>query len=194
MRLFFRVLLPAVQVLFTLALLGTDVGTRPLFGPPRFRMASRCDWDPSAVCGPVVLPVVVTRFGELNLPAIPLLEQPYVWLGGPDRPNQPWLVVLVGFAGVGLWFFVGHFLDDLTWALRKRLSPGRRIGGMMISLFVIIASFIVWIDSDLTSSVLSSQQSDIRLFSLLWVTFGCVMLLLQVRWSRAADLSLGSFV
>jgi len=188
MRWVFSALLPLAQSTFAIVLLLTNCGE------PRFRPVSRCDWDPSAVCGLVVLPAVATRFAELNLPAVPLLEQPYVWLGGPDHPNLPWLVTLLGFAGLGLWLFVGRFLDDLIGAVLTRPSPGRRICSKLCSVFVIISSCIVWIQSDITSSALSSPEPEIRLVALCWLVFGCITLLFQGRWSRGTNLALRSLV
>jgi hypothetical protein len=75
MRLSFRVLLPAAQAAFTIALALNNFGVVP------FRAASRCDWEPSAYCGPVVVPAAIARLVESNLPAVPVLALPYVWLG-----------------------------------------------------------------------------------------------------------------
>ena len=186
MRLFFRLVLPVAQVLFTLALLGTDVGWRPLFGTPRFRQISRCDWDESAVCGPVVLPAGASRFAEFNLPAIPLFEQPYVRLGGPNHPDLPPLVMLCGMAGIAIWFFVGRFLDDITVTLLKRPPTKRRIYDIIFWLFVIASSSIVWTESDITSSALSTKELTVEMAALLWLLFGGAALLLELRWLHAA--------
>src|SRR5713226_2170246 len=120
MRLSFRVLLPVAQAAFTIALVLTNSGAPRC--SERFRAVSRCDWDPSAYCEPVV-PAAIARLVESNLPVVPVLAPSYFWLGGPDHPNLPLLVKLCGLAGIGIWFFVGQFLDDIAAALLKDLSP-----------------------------------------------------------------------
>jgi hypothetical protein len=176
MRLSFRTLLPAAQAAFAIALLLTNSGA------PKFRSVSRCDWDPSVYCTPEI-PEVVARLVESNLPAVPVVAPLYVWLGGPEHPNLPSLVTLLGLAGIGIWFFVGQFLDDFVAALMKRLGPRRHIHDGLFSTFIIISSSVVFVESGLTSFALSSSQLVIRVSSLCWLVFGCTALLFQIGWS-----------
>lgn len=178
MRLSFRVLLPVALAVVTIALVLTNSGA------PRFRAASRCEWDPSAYCGPVAVPAAIGRLVESNLPAAPVLAVLYLWLGDPDHPNLPLLVKLVGLAGIGIWFFVGQLLDDIAAALLKDASPSRHIYDGLFSVFVIISSCVVFFESDITSFALSSDESVIRICSLCWVLFGCTALLFQIGWSK----------
>lgn len=178
MRLSFRVLLPAVQAAFTVALLLNNCGL------PSFRPATRCDWDPSAYCEPVRIPVVVARLVESNLPAVPVLAPPYVWLGGPDHPNLFLLVPLSGVVGVAIWFFVGQFLDDVAAAWLRRVSPRRHIFDGLSSVFVIISSCAVFVESDITSIALSSSELAIRICSSCWLVFGSTALVFQMCWSK----------
>jgi hypothetical protein len=170
MRLSFRVLLPAGQAAFTIALALTDFGVVP------FREANRCDWDSSAYCGPPAVPAVLAHFVEANLPAVPVLALPYVRLGGPDHPNLPLLGMLTGFLGIGIWFLIGVFLDDVA-ASEEHLSPTRHIYHRLFAVFIIISSCIVFVESDITSFALSSSESVIRVCSLCWGLFGFAALL-----------------
>jgi hypothetical protein len=178
MRLPFRMLLPVAQAAFTIALVLAN------YGLPRFRAASRCDFDPSAYCAPVAVPAAIGRLVESNLPAVPVLAASYVWLGGPDHPNLPLLVKLLGLAGIGIWFFVGQLLDDIAAALLKELRPRRHIYDGLFSVFVIISSCVVFVESDITSFALSSSESVIRICSLCWLSFGWTALLFQIGWRR----------
>jgi len=176
MRLYFRVLLPVAQATFTIALLLTNCGA------PQFRQVSRCDFDSSAYCAPPAVPAVTARFVELDLPAVPVLAPSYVWLGGPDHPNLPLLVMLFGLAGIGIWFFVGQFLDDVAAALLKHVSPRRRIYDGLFFVFIIMSSCAVFVESDIASFALSSSELVIRVCSMCWLVFGCTALLLQIGW------------
>jgi hypothetical protein len=175
MRLSFGVLLPTAQAAFTIALALTN------FGVASFRVARRCDWDSSAICRPAV-PSVVTDLVEANLPAVPVLALPYVWLGGPDHPNLPLLGMLIGLLGIGIWFLIGVFLDDVAAALVKHLSPRRHLYDRLFSVFVIVSSCAVFAESDITSFALSSSELVIRICSLCWLLFGCAALLFQFGW------------
>jgi hypothetical protein len=178
MRLSFRVLLPVAQAVFTLALVLTNSGAL------RFRAASNCDWEPSAYCGPVAVPAAIGHLVESNLPAGPVLAASYLWLGDPDHPNLPLLVKLFGLAGIAIWFFVGQLLDDVVAALLKDVSPRRHIYDGLFSVFVIISSCVVFVESDITSFALSSSESVIRICSLCWLLSGCTALLFQIGWSH----------
>jgi hypothetical protein len=177
MRLSFRVLLPVAQAAFTIVLVLTNCGE------PRFRAASLCDWDPSGYCGPAAVPAAIAQLVESNLPAVPVLAPSYSWLGGPDHPNLPLLVKLFGLAGIGIWFFVGQFLDDVAAALLKHLSPRRHIYDGLFAVFIIISSCAVFVESDITSFALSSSELVIRICSLCWLVFGCTALVFQIGWS-----------
>lgn len=177
MRLFFRVLLPAAQAAFTIALALNNFGVVP------FRAASRCDWEPSAYCGPVVVPAAIARLVESDLPAVPVLALPYVWLGGPEHPNLPLLGTLTGLVGIGIWFLIGIFLDDVAAALIEHRSPRRRIYDRLFCVFIIISSCAIFVESDITSLALSSSELVIRICSLGWLLFGCTALLFQIGWT-----------
>ncbi len=185
MRSYFKVLLPVAQAVLAIALLSSHCGA-PRFveatGPP--------DWQPS---GPPTLPSVVSRFVGSNLPAVPVLAPAYALLGGPEHPNTPWLVALVGLVGIGIWFFVGQFLDDVA-ALWKGLGRRRHIYDGLFSVFIIASSCIVFVESDITGIALSLDESVVRGYSLGWLVFGCTTLLFQVVWSRKTNMPLGSFV
>jgi hypothetical protein len=148
----FRALLPVAQAVFTITLVLTSSGA------PRFRAASRCDWEPSAYCGPLAVPAVIGRLVEANLPAAPVLAASYLWLGDPDHPNLPLLVTLFGLAGIGIWFFVGQLLDDIAAALLKHASPRRHIYDGLFSVFVVISSCVVFVESDITSFALLADK------------------------------------
>jgi hypothetical protein len=182
MRLSFRVLLPAAQAAFTIALALTKFGVVP------FREASFCGWDFSAYCTVAAVPAVIAHLVEANLPGVPVLALPYVWLGGPDHPNLPLLGMLTGLVGIGIWFLIGIFLDDVTEALVQRRRPRRHIYDRLFSIFIVISSCAVFIESDVTSFALSSSESVIRICSICWLLFGCTALLVQIGWiSRQAD-------
>jgi len=179
MRLTFRVLLPVAQAAFTIALVLTNSG-----GAPRFRAARLCDWEPSASCGPVAVPTAIARLVESDLPAVPVLAPSYLWIGGPDHPNLSLLVKLFGLAGIGIWFFVGQFLDDIAACLLKDLRPKRHIYDGLFSVFIIVSSCVVFVESDITSFALSSSEWVIRVYSLCWLLFGCTALLFQIGWIK----------
>jgi hypothetical protein len=181
MQFSFKVLLPAVQAAFTIALALTDFGVVP------FREASPCDWDSSAYCAPPAVPALVAHLVESNLPAVPVLALPYVWLGGPDHPKLPLMGMLIGFLGIGIWFAIGVFLDDVAAALIKHLIPTRHICDRLFSVFIIVSSCIVFVESDITSFALSSSESVIRICSLSWVLFGFAALVFQIGWSKRSS-------
>jgi hypothetical protein len=178
MQLSFRVLLPVAQAAFAITLMLTNSGA------PRFRAASRCDWDPSAYCGPVAVPAAIGRLVESNLPAVPVLAVSYFWLGDPDHLNLALLLTLFGLAGTGIWFFVGQLLDDIAAALLRDVSPRRHIYDGLFSVFVIISSCVVFVESGITSFALSSGESVIRICSVCWLLFGCTALLFEIGWSK----------
>jgi hypothetical protein len=182
MRLFFRVLLPAAQAAFTIASALNNFGVVP------FRAISRCDWDPSAYCGPAVVPIAIARLVEANLPAVPVLALPYVWLGGPDHPNLPLLGTLVGLLGIGIWFLIGVFLDDVAAALVEHRSPKRHIYDRLFTVFIIVSSCAIFAEADITSLALSSSELVIRICSLCWLLLGCTALFFQTGWrSKGTD-------
>jgi hypothetical protein len=176
MQLNFRVLLPVAQAAFAIALLLTNCGA------PQFRQGSVCDFDASAYCGPPAVPAVTARFVEVNLPALPVLAPSYFWLGGPDHPNLRLLVMFFGLAGIGIWFCVGRFLDDVAAALLMHVSPRRHIYDGLVFVFIIMSSFAVFVESDIASFALSSSQLVIRVCSMCWLLFGCTALLLRIGW------------
>ena len=182
MRPSLRVLLPAAQAALTMA---TALSS---FRAPQFRMASRCDWDPSAICTPFV-PAKIVRLVEINLPALPVLAPLYLWLGDPDHPNLPLLLSLFGLAGIGIWFFVGQFLDHVAEALMKHRGPRWRIISYgLLFVFIIVSSCSVFIESQIIGMYLSSSELAIRIYSLCWLVFGCTALLSQICFSGKDEL------
>ena len=122
MRSHFRVLLPLAQTVFTAAVLISAAAQ------PRFRAAGHCGFfDPSEFCPPIPVSSLVAHFVESNLPLLPVLAPFYNLLGGPDRPNLPVLVTLLGLAGIGIWFCVGQFLDDVIAAFQNHPIPRRHL-------------------------------------------------------------------
>jgi hypothetical protein len=187
MRLTFRVLLPLAHVAFTAALLLMSASQ------PQFQQASRCgDFDPSAYCLPTPIPTRVACFVELNLPAVPILSPLYSLLGGPDHPNLPVLIMLFGLAGIGIWFFVGQFLDDVAAAFLYHPVPRRRLYAGMFSVFLVISSCVVFVQSDITGFALSSNELVIRVCSLSWLVVGCATLLFRIGWRRRGTWRWGS--
>ena len=186
MRPSFRVLLPAAQTALTIATALSN------FAAPQFRMASLCDWDPSAICTPFFSATIV-RLVEINLPALPVLAPLYLWLGDSNHPNPPLLLLLFGLAGIGIWFFVGQFLDDVVESLRQHRGPRRRIHCALPFVFITIASCAVFIESDVVGVELSSSESAIRTYSLCWLAFGCTGLLSQICFSAKGEF-VGGFI
>ncbi|HSZ62675.1 MAG TPA: hypothetical protein VK828_12815 [Terriglobales bacterium] len=144
-----------------------------------------------AYFAPRYLPASVVRFVETNLPAAPAIVPAYELLGGRDRSvNTPWLIAAFGLAGIWIWFFVGQFLDDAIAALRKRLTPRRRIVDGLFFALMIASTCIVLIESDIADFALSLQESSARAYSLPWIVVGCTALFAQVAWDRKTKVHL----
>jgi hypothetical protein len=185
MRLRFKLVLPVAQALFAIALIASNRS-------PEFIQAT----GPlgSTYFAPRNLPASVIRFVETNLPAVPVVAPIYVLVGGRERPgNTQWLIAAFGLAGMGIWFFVGQFLDDVVAAAMKRLDPRRHVFDRLFSAFVVASACAVFVESDVASFSLSLGESVVRVDALCWIAFGCGALLVQIGWTRKAK-DLGSIM
>lgn len=180
MRLRFKLVLPLAQAAFAIALMAS---------PPQFRMVVG---PVGAYYPPPDLPTGVIRLIEANLPAVPVLAPVYVLLGGRDRANTQWLIAAFGLAGIGIWFFVGRFLDDVVAALRKRVSPSRHVFDKLFSAFIIASACIVFVEADVASIALSLERPLVIVDALGWVTLGCIALVAQVGWAHMASTAVHS--
>jgi hypothetical protein len=176
MRLGFKLVLPVAQAAFAIALIASP-------GPREFRMVVG---PVGAYHPPPDLPIDVVRLVETNLPAVPVLLPLYVLRGGRDHANTQWLIWAFGLVGTGIWFFVGHFLDDVVAALCGRLSARRHVLDRVFSAFIIISACMVLVESDVASFGLSLEQLFVRVDALCWVAVGCIPLAAQTSWARGA--------
>jgi hypothetical protein len=180
MQLGFKLVLPLAQAACVIALMAS---------PPQFRMVIG---PVGAYYPPPNLPTGVVRLIETNLPAVPVLVPVYVLIGGRDRANVQWLIAAFGLAGIGIWFFVGRFLDDVVAALRKRLSPGRRVFDKLFSAFIIGSACMVFVEADIACIALSLERPIVMADALCWGVLGCIALVAQVGWARIASTAVHS--
>jgi len=171
----FKAVLPVLQIVVAILVFTTNRNPEftTLTGPP------------DAYHEPRNLPTGVTRFAEMNLPAIPLVAPIYLMSGGRDRPaNTTGLIAAFGLVGIGIWFFVGQFLDYLAAVLQKRRRPRRHIFDALFSGFIIASSCMLLLEANIASFALSLEESTVKVAALSWLVFGCAALLTQVSWTR----------
>jgi hypothetical protein len=174
MRLFFRTVLPVAQAAIAIALITSPPKFRTVIGPV------------DAYYPPPSLPTGVIRFAEMNLPAVPIIAPLYVLSGGREGANTQWLIAAFGSAAIGIWFFVGQFLDDVVAAWRKRLSPRRRVPDRLFFAFVIASACLVFFEAEVASIALSLDRPLVMVAALCWAAFGWKALVAQARWARKA--------
>jgi hypothetical protein len=174
MRLCFKLALPVAQAASAIALIE-------LPGPRILRMIVG---PVGAYHPPPDLPTGVIRLIEANLPAVPVLLPLYDRLGGRDHANTQWLIWAFGLVGIGIWFFVGYFLDDVVTALSGRLAARRHILDRLFSAFVIASACLVLIESDVVCFGFSLERPFVRVDALFWVALGCITLAAQASWAR----------
>src|SRR6185437_9615037 len=150
-------------------------------GVPRFKMVIGPIDSEGAYFPPEQVPSVVTDFAEWNLPVIPIVALPYFYLlGGPDHPNFSWLVVLLGIFGIGVWNYVGRFLNDLCAGSARMRKIGFYDG--LAFMLIIFSSCLVLADADVTSFALSTSESSVRIVAICWLMVGCISLIFRLMW------------
>jgi hypothetical protein len=193
MRVSFRWLLPAAQITFAIILLAlwsytlhqfaSTIQLKPFSSEPDLEHADTGSFnrlyrvDGFASCWSV----------ETNLPAMPVLIPIYRLL--TDRIpafhqfKTAWRISGFCLAGIGIWFFVGRFVDDVLAAFRGGRSPRKRIWDVLFFLYIVISSLLVFAGSEVFGFVLHFDVTALRFSSMCWLAAGCTALLLQVRWA-----------
>jgi len=194
MRFSFRSLLPTVQGVFLIVLLALWTYTlrqlastlQPTPSSPQIDLqhADARSFDKfSQIDGFVSYWSV-----ETNLPAMPVVV-PFYWLLN-DRIDlihsfkTAWRILGFGFAGIGIWFYVGRFVDDALAAIRGLPIQRRRVSDVLFFAYVVASSLLAFADSQVLSFVLHFDAAALRFSSLCWLAVGCGALLLNVRWAR----------
>ena len=182
MRHIFKTALPVAQAVLAIALIASN---------PRAPFMSAVN---EGYAEPIESPIGVAHFVEANLPAVPVVVSAYVLLGGHDpSADIQELVAAFALAGIGTWFFIGRFLDDVIAALRGRLIPRRHIADGLVSAFIVASSCVVFVESEIAKFALSMEKSALAAYSLCWIVLGCTLLLAQVGWAYKAHVHRRSF-
>ena len=77
---------------------------------------------------------------ETNLPATPVLASLY-WLLGEPTPvfRTAWRILGFGLVGIGIWFFIGRFVDDVLAAARGHVSPRGRVLDVVFFAYIVVS-------------------------------------------------------
>jgi hypothetical protein len=120
---------------------------------------------------------------ETNLPATPVIAPLLI---GDRAPffRTAWRVLGFGLVGIGLWFFIGRFVDDVLAAGRGHVSPRRRVSDIVFFAYIVLSSLLILADSEVLSFVLHFDGSALRASSVCWLVVGCTCLLIETRWER----------
>jgi hypothetical protein len=195
MRFSFRALLPTAQGVCLIVLLAAWTYTLRQFASSTIHpMPSSSETDfQHAGAGSFDRFSLVDGFAsywsvETNLPAMPVAV-PLYWLLNEHidliHPfKTTWRILGFGVAGVGIWFFVGRFVDDVLAAIRGNLNPRRRISDVLFFGYIVVSSLLVMADSNVLSFVLHFDAVALRVSALCWLAVGCTALLLNARWAR----------
>ncbi|HSZ61728.1 MAG TPA: hypothetical protein VK828_08010 [Terriglobales bacterium] len=194
MRFSFRSLLPTIQGIFLIVLLALWTYTlrqlAPMIPPtPSLPEINLQHADARSFDKFWLVDGLASYWSvETNLPAMPVVV-PLYWLVHNRidvvHPfNTPWRILGFGFAGIGLWFFVGRFVDDVLASIRRQLSPRSRTLDVVFFVYVIASSLLVLADSKVLSFVLHFDAASLMISALFWLALGFAALLLQVRWVR----------
>jgi hypothetical protein len=194
MRVSFRRLLPAAQATFGIILLAlwtytlhqfaSTVQLKPRSSEPDLEHADTASFNKF---------YRVDSFAsywnvETNLPAMPVFIPIYGLLSDRiptiHQVNTAWRISGFCLAGIGIWFFIGRFVDDVLAALRGGLSPRKRIWDVLFFLYIVISSLLAFADSGVLSFLLHFDVMALRVSSMCWLALGCAALLFQVRWAR----------
>jgi hypothetical protein len=120
-----------------------------------------------------------------NLPATPILT-PLYWILGDRSPvfRKVWRILGFGLVGIGIWFFVGRFVDDVLAAIRGQLIPRRRVSDVLFFVYIVASSLLVLADFEVFGFLLHFDAAALRVSSICWLALGCVALLAEIRWER----------